>query len=369
MYTNNNKRLWELIAKKAAGEASPQELKDLEALAKDFPESLYTMEILEKYWACPSGKTASKALDQSVNALAERIKEDQSSSARYNNLFGVIRMPRAYRSFLAAAAVFFIFCIAGWLYFFNKADVERGVFASMKTLTASKGSKNQFFLPDGSKLWLNAGTTITYRSDFEKDSIREVYLSGEAFFDIRHDEHRPFLIRTDYMDILDIGTSFNVKAYPFDKTAEATLIEGSIEVKMKESGQSKILSTPQQKIIVYRLGERPATADEIRQPDIKHTTSVPFVVTQALPDLPDSLLAETAWMDDMLVFRNESFEELAMKMERWYNVSISFEKEHLKNMRFTGAFDKETVDQALAKLQLMRSFHFTMNDKAIKIDQ
>jgi ferric-dicitrate binding protein FerR (iron transport regulator) len=243
--------------------------------------------------------------------------------------------------------------------------LKETVALKMKTISASPGSKNHFMLPDGSRVWLNAGTTLTYPATFYDDSVRRVTLSGEAFFEITHDENHPFVIHTERMDIRDIGTAFNVKAYPGEQIAEATLIEGSIEVKLKKSDHYTVLNTPNEKVTVYSKESKTSVTADAKQ--LAETADLSLVLSKARQNPTDTLLAETAWLDDVLMFSNETFEDLAVKMERWYDVKIRFNSDELRKRRFTGAFSNETVTQALQEIQLMKPFNYEIENGTITI--
>jgi ferric-dicitrate binding protein FerR (iron transport regulator) len=174
------------------------------------------------------------------------------------------------------------------------------------------------------------------------------------------------------MDIRDLGTSFNVKAYPRDKTAEATLLEGMIDVRVNKGQEGMVLTRPHQKFTVFA---RPEGGESHNHPDSppsmpaanKKTDEQSFQVSTAAVNISDSLLAETAWMKNMLVFRDETFEELAIRLERWYAISIRFSDTDRVHYRFTGVLADESLEQALQVLQMMKPFHFTISGKTVHI--
>ena len=360
--------MWELAGKKIAGEATETELKELNAILEKFPEALYSLETISHYWVSSEKKTGYTEREAALEKHMHRIQKEQLAAEVWqqseDNAPPVLNI-RKRALYAIAASVLMVISISAFWNLQHKSNQSSVATASNKTLAASKGAKNHFILPDGSKVWLNAGSTITYAVDFGKDFIREVFLSGEAFFEIRHDDHHPFLIHTGQMDIRDLGTSFNVKAYP-NESAEATLIEGSIEVQLKNEKQSTVLTRPNEKIVVY---SKPLGSDNgDNQDKTDHNKgSRGFQVSTALINPTDSLLAETAWMEDRLIFRSETFAELAIRMERWYDVTIEFENEEQKKYKLTGAFANETVEQALLELQLMKPFYFTLNNGKIII--
>ena len=112
-----------------------------------------------------------------------------------------------------------------------------------------QGSRTHLTLPDGTMVWLNAGSRLSYGKNYNT-ATREVNLTGEAFFDVAHNTQKPFLIHTARIDVQVLGTSFNVKSYPTDRTTEATLIRGSIEVSIKDRPSEKIILRPDEKLVV-----------------------------------------------------------------------------------------------------------------------
>ncbi len=223
------------------------------------------------------------------------------------------------------------------------------------------GSKTRVLLPDGTTVWLNAGSKLTYGRDFGGTS-REVDLAGEGFFDVAKDPERPFTIRTSRMNIRVLGTRFNLRAYPNDKSAEATLIQGSIEVSLSSRPQERFVLKPNEKIVV-RDSDTATTGDP--QP-----AREPIMAIRHLQYEPaDSSLAETSWMDNKLVFTDETFAEVALKMERWYNIPIRFSDPETARLRFTGSFEKESVEQALRAMSITAPFRYNIKDNEIIISR
>ena len=116
-------------------------------------------------------------------------------------------------------------------------------------VVAKRGTKTKIILPDGSQVWLNSDSKLSYGERFN-DTIREVSLEGEAYFDVIKDKNRPFIVMTNALNIRVLGTAFNIKSYAQDATIETTLIRGMIEVrKNNEPATKKIVLTPNEKLI------------------------------------------------------------------------------------------------------------------------
>jgi ferric-dicitrate binding protein FerR (iron transport regulator) len=237
------------------------------------------------------------------------------------------------------------------LLFSRPAATRVAVFAQSPAtheISTNIGSRTCITLPDSSRVWLNAGSHIQYGKSFGRE-YREVNLIGEAFFDVAPDAAHPFIIHTRKVDVRVLGTSFNLKSYPTDKTTEATLIRGSIEVSIRNRPSDKIILKSNQKLVVNnddslalntvarRREVRPESLVLIGKPTYEHRSGV---------------VIETSWVDNKLIFQDEEFGDLARQMERWYGVSISFEDPGMEEFRFTGSFEKETIRQALDALKM-----------------
>ncbi len=238
------------------------------------------------------------------------------------------------------------------IYFYRSAKktvipdiLEKGLVYS-----SDAGERKSFRLPDGSRVQLNAGSTLTLEKKFNK-TARHLALQGEAYFDVTPDASKPFVLQTASMEIRVLGTAFNVRAYPEDKISETSLIRGLIEVSVKGSSPHKVLLHPSEKLTINSLPHTP-----------EHKTTATPVQYRVAPLVPrmvaDSSLTETAWISDKLSFSDETLEEIARKLERWYKVKISIEPGNIAQYRFTGTFSRENVDRVLEIMQVSRAFNF-----------
>ena len=233
--------------------------------------------------------------------------------------------------------------------------------SSYKTFAASKAGEKKFFLlADGTKVTLNAGSNIDISESFNK-STREIRLNGEAFFEVAHNKDKPFIIHTQTMNIKVLGTTFNVKAYAEDNIMETSLIEGSVEVGMNNS-REKVILKPSEKIILPNKA-----AKENR---VTHNENAKSYIIQNLTyDQTDSSFAEISWKESRLVFTDQSFEELAKTLERWYNIHVRFDDESTRAFRFTATFENKSIVQVLDALRLSRQFRYTIKENEIIIDK
>lgn len=186
-------------------------------------------------------------------------------------------------------------------------------------LSAPKGSRIEFLLPDSTSGWLNSGAKLKYPPVFGKH--RKVELTGEAFFKVSHQKQSGFTVSVPNMDIKVLGTQFNVSAYSNEAVSEVVLKKGQIEVEGKTGRFTQILKHGEK--LTYNHGSKSY-----------HVTKV------------DAGLY-TAWTDGYLVINNESMAQAAKKLERWYNVEIVILDETLKSLRFKGTFNEEPLEEVL----------------------
>lgn len=361
---------WILLSKKLSGEASPEELKALENLILNHPEWQYAIQNLGDLWKHQPLKDRTEEEDAYMLHL-QRMNEMKIS---FDNMPVTepavsIAKRRSMKWYWAAAAVLVLvsgFVVFGDL-FSNGAKKELA--RQVSEITTRPGSKSKVELPDGSIVWLNAGSKLTYNKDYGKE-IREVTLSGEGFFDVTKMKEKPFIIHTSNINIKVLGTAFNVKAYPEDKQTETSLIRGSIEVTIKNRPNDKIILSPSEKLVVENdkvVSKETAAANA---GEIPVATAVPLVSVNKLRYNPvDSAVAETEWINNRLVFRDETFEELAIRMERWYDVVIEIDNEELRQSRLNGTFETESVTQALEALTEMIEFKYDKKGNKIIINR
>ena len=235
--------------------------------------------------------------------------------------------------------------------------------ASLNRVTTKPASKTQIQLPDGSTVWLNASSNLTYDKDFGKD-LREVNLVGEAFFNVTKDPAHPFIIHTKVIDVKVLGTEFNVRAYPNDSYTETSLIRGRVEITVKNRPEEKHYLKPNEKMSVAN--------NILDEKSPRLTKSEPIILTQPLSYAQtDSSIIETSWLNNRLIFQqNETFREVALKLERSYGVHINFLSEQVADeYRPFVSFKNETINQALDELREGYKFNYEIAGDNITISQ
>lgn len=334
------------MSRKMAGEASGEELAELEGLLAQEPGLHYTLNMVQKLTPLPKPGDAATA-----DELARKRRGLQQLDALLAPAAPAIRRRMPLR-WMAAAGVALLAGTGGVLYW-TTGDAGRPAVAE----TAYGVSRKEVRLPDGSRVVLNAGSRLTYDSAGLARGERVVTLSGEGYFDVKASAEHPFVIKTGKVDVRVLGTTFNLKAYPNDHRVETYLISGKVEVAYGTKGaEEQIRLRPLEKVVISLPagGAAPAATLKPAAPELLQTPAT----TAGEPEAP--ALREPAWMQGRLEFENITFEQLVNDLERWYNVDITLKNDKLKGEVFSGAFNNKPLPEVLQALQLTMQFRYRM---------
>ncbi|RAV29463.1 FecR family protein [Sinomicrobium soli] len=213
------------------------------------------------------------------------------------------------------------------------------------TLKVPYGKRFDVVLSDGTTVYLNAGTSLKYPVQFPEKGNRQVYITGEAFFDVAKDPQHPFVVNADALHVQVLGTRFNVAAYPEDPAIDVVLVEGSVSMYSREystESQKKILLKPGY-IGVYKPAENSLTTKE--------------VVTGVY----------TSWLDGELVFRNMPLKNILKRLERHYNITITNHNAALADKEFNASFGSEPVEKVLEYFKISYGIDFKIEDNKVII--
>lgn len=363
-----NDRFIELASKKLSNEISSDEEKELQHCLANSSGYRLQFEALSAYWKSSDTEYADNAL--AFQKIKSKIKSQEVAPENNPETRTLKKRPLFYLWRAAAAVVL----AAGCSYFFySKLSTPTNSAAGLKPSTWQNKStfvreKSAILLTDGTRITLNSKSSLRYPASFT-GKTREVYLSGEAFFDVHKDHDHPFIIHTEKMNIKVLGTSFNVKSYPNDSSSETTLIKGAIEVTLDDRPSDRIILKPSEKLIVKKgtIANVQKKQDKL-VPAADADSGTQYVLTSFTRlHQDDNVVLETSWTQNKLIFRDENFADLANRMERWYGVSIQFKNDDMKKYRFTGTYQKESINEALDALQLTEKFHYKIKDSAVYI--
>lgn len=208
------------------------------------------------------------------------------------------------------------------------------------TLSVPRGGFYKVQLADGTIVWLNSATELRYPTSFPK-ATRDVYLQGEAIFEVSKDKTKPFIVHTNQSNVKVYGTVFNVMSYPDDNKESTTLVEGSVSV--EKNGEEYMIEPGEQSTI-----NNDNDSVEIKPVDVNLYTS---------------------WKEGIYRFEKTPLIEIATKLERWYNVKFVFKDEASKNKIFTGALLKETSYSFFMELiEEATNVKITIDDHTIYVE-
>lgn len=207
------------------------------------------------------------------------------------------------------------------------------------TVSTARGQTYQVYLSDGSKVWLNAASSLTFSANLNEKGKRKVKLEGEGYFEVAKDKAHPFVVESEGQEVEVLGTHFNINAYKGEASIKTTLIEGSV----------KVSDYMQQKILVPGT-ESIKTAKGIEIQNV------------------DAALA-VAWKNDKLVFENEKIGPVMKMVERWYDVQVIYEGEKPEDV-FGGSVSRfDNVSKVLNILESTGRVHFEVKGKKIYVSK
>jgi len=271
-----------------------------------------------------------------------------------------------WKKWTKVAAIFILaFVLGGTGHYFLSQNPEPNQPPLFVEYVAPLGSRSFMKLADGSKIWLNAGTTLSYKNTFGNNH-REVNLSGEAFFEIAKNPDIPFVVQTSDINITALGTQFNVKAYAEEKTIETTLIEGSVQLegnkfKLAENvilkGKEKAVFTKQNRTLDIADENQPSTENETEPKQISELRIITTI--EPGPDI--------SWKDERWIINNEKLGSLSKKLERRFAVNFIFDNELLKDYSFGGTLEDETLEQVLDAICSSSPIKYLIEGKTVYI--
>lgn len=375
-----NDRFIRLLTKELCDELTDAEREELGLLLQSNKEYRDQKELLKEYWEKDQvGYEADAAMfkkvtdkikaEERITTLAEERSvylAEEISVSPAEGRSGTRRIPRI--AWYSAAAV--LLMIGLFMYLVHPSGTDKKTLAIhwLQKIT-QPAKKSVITLTDGTVITLNAATTLQYPDRFG-DSIREIYLDGEAYFDVAKDARRPFIIHANKMNIRVLGTSFNIKSYQNELLSEATLIKGSIEVTLNDRPSDRFILKPKEKLIIQNNAATKKRMSREAMPSVQD--SVGKGTRYALTNLtyfPNTVrtVIETSWVENKLVFSDKDFAQLSGQLERWYGVHIEFGNEKVKEYRFTGFFEKESLPQALDVLKMIEHFSYKITDSTVYI--
>ncbi|GBU08226.1 iron dicitrate transporter FecR [Bacteroidales bacterium] len=257
-----------------------------------------------------------------------------------NNSIKLTRVIRFRKIWNVAASILILCLLASTLLLLNERHASEMAKYSNDENTLVKverGQRAALTLPDGSQVWLNSDSKMSYGKHFNALE-RRVELVGEAYFEVAQQANRPFIVSSDKLSIEALGTSFNVRAYADESFITAVLIEGLVEV---SSSKEKIQLSPNEGIYYDR------TKHMLEKKSIKNTRTL------------------TAWKENRLSFENKKLSEITMQLSRQYNIGFKYMDESLKNYEYSGTVENTSLQSVLELFALTSPLAYEIKDNTI----
>ena len=325
-----------IIGKFLSGSASTGESQELMEWLKESKENRKYYFSIKRIWLAADESRENKDLvDDSWERLKLRTVLSGNKTLKRNG-----KIKNTLKKVSIAASVLLIIGLSAFLAL--KLNITSGFDQTVHEITVPFGSRTTISLPDGTKVWLNAGSTLTYTSDFGRRN-RNVTLSGEAFFDVNPSHDMVFIVNTDDMNVKVLGTQFNVKSYPEDKVAETTLITGEVEVDVIHESKifNPVVLLPKQKMTYSREADTVVLKQEKDNDEL------------------------ASWREGRLSFRSVSLDNIARELERFYNVQITFQDDNIKKLTFSGTLEEVTIEEVLKAVASASSISYTKEKNKI----
>lgn len=286
--------------------------------------------------------------DEIFRKLAESESEvDVPTEEMLENIHRQIRMlirKRKLRRIVSVAAAVLLPVLFISVFWINiNSRVGNILFASSETVSESAvlGERKVVVFQDGTKVYLNAGSKLSYPS-FWTLSNRDVRLEGEAFFQVEKNPKRPFVVDMNGVSLTVYGTRFNAKAYPQDDAVEVVLFDGDV---------------------VFNAVGKDYDMEPSEQLAYSRSTGNVEIISLKSPN--DQIL----WTENVIMFRNNTLREIAEVLSRWYNVSFVMEDELLYSRTFTLKTDHQPLHVLLEEMEYVSDLHFEVDGNVVKVTQ
>ncbi|MBX2841101.1 MAG: FecR family protein [Flammeovirgaceae bacterium] len=337
-------RIWELITKYLSNEASESEMEALQGLLKSDEKAEQLFEEASAIWL--KNKKLPSKYDLEVGKANLKLKLLQYQLKEENQKGKVKKLrfsKQIYKTMLVAATISFLVIAA--LIVLSTYNITSEQLVVWTEKSVPKGTRVTYSMPDGSKIKVNANSKIRFRKDFVNNKVREVFLKGEAFFDVAKNPEKPFVVITNNIRTKVLGTVFNVRAYTGEQDISVSLVEGSVAVYNKEQNNSSppVLLSPSDQFV---FNKKDLTSN------IKHEIDLSRFIS---------------WNNNILIFDNEPLGEITEVLENWYGVEIIFQNHQLKKCLIKASFENEPINNVLEVLKYATSLNYATNEDGVII--
>jgi transmembrane sensor len=339
-----SEQMYDLIGKYLAGELSEEEKEKFQVWLNESEGNKQEFELHKKVWKNTQIKFKSSDSESVFKNLLNQI--DDQHELEISTDLPTYRTKVKYRFLLISKiAASLLLLVSVWYFFNNATPVSKDQISEIKTNEKHNpaGQKSRIFLPDGSTVWLNADSKVSYPEKFT-DEKREVILNGEAFFEIVKNQDIPFIVRTGKVSTIVLGTAFNVKAFDDDPVTQVALQSGKVKVEFNDNEQTYVMFLDPGDALTYNKSESSAKKNKFEE---------------------ERLLS---WKDGFIVFRDADLDEIVSTLSRWYGVQFEIKNRDNESWSYTGSFDNAILENVMKSISFTKEFSYTINQKNVIIE-
>ena len=335
-----NEHIDDLIVQLLCGELDDSSLAELRAWTNKSTEHMKYFQEGQEIWfsAVDASQLEKYNKNEAFSEFMKNVAQTQETQSCAQN-----HHPIAWRKWMSYAAIV-TFIIATLFFAYQRgAHDMRENFADIQ-VEAPYGSRTKTLLPDGTVVWLNAGSKLSYSQGYGLND-RKVSIVGEGYFSVKHDEKLPFSVSSKDLTVKVLGTKFNFRDYPEDEVAEIMLEQGSVKLdnKLTKDQHSHIMIPGQKVILDKRTGKLTAESCDVN------------TISQ--------------WSNGLIVFNDATLDEIAKRIERSYNIKVQISSKAMKKYRFNGDFvrQEQSLKEVLDALAATNKLHYRIKDRVVTI--
>lgn len=314
-----------------AGETNPEQDERLAVLLKQEPQAFRMVEKeMQAAWVGEAlVDDESSEVDESLQKIWEKINLDEQHAKSS-------RQRMSYRLLSYAASIIVLLSIGLFLYWRSHPSLETVTETKWVTRSTGAGEKVKLLLPDSSVVFLNAMSQIRYMEDIDKAKSRDIYLEGQAFFEVKNRINQPFTVHTETLQTTVLGTSFDLSAYPTDEKIKVGVKTGKVKVSKLNGNMLEELSQLMPGMqLVYQKTSSEALVQKGRREDVD------------------------GWKDNRFAFRNEPLKDIVKALARTYKTKIIIENRSLDSCMFNASFNNKNIQQIMDQLHVMSAGKIT----------
>ncbi|WP_186755989.1 FecR family protein [Echinicola salinicaeni] len=322
-----------LLADWLAGNASEADKETIRQWAAESEENLALLENLKDVWSAKSPEPILVNADEKIHEIWEAgMQETERNGSPWKAVWRY------------AAAILLLISVSGSLYFYmGSSDPEPTAVDHSNYVIRENpsGQKTKLFLPDGSVVYLNSSSKIKFIQGFSGNE-RRVLLSGEAYFEVAKNKEKCFVVESQGLETVALGTAFNVNAYPEEDELSVSLVEGKVEVRQIANDSERLILQPGREASLVH------STNEILERSFDHTEVL-------------------AWKEGKLIFRSAPFDQVKIDLERWFGVKIEVHGEIPKDWNLSTIYEGQSLKNILTDLQYTKKFAYEIKGDNITI--